>query len=211
MGLTGIVLAAGAGTRAGGPKALSRTAAGEPWLERAVAVLQAGGCDRVIVVLGAEAERAVELLPRTAEAVIAQDWAMGMSASLRAGLQAADSDGPSGTRGQAALVTLVDLPELPAAAARRVVGDWAGATPAQHGSGGRSVLRRAAYEGRPGHPVLIGADHWGPLTATLTSSLTAALAESSFADHGGQAYLDAHSVRLVECGDLFDGQDHDHA
>jgi CTP:molybdopterin cytidylyltransferase MocA len=106
-----------------------------------------------------------------------------MSASLRAGLAAASGDG--------ALVTLVDLPDLPAAVARRVVGDW----PAD--AAGSAVLRRAAHSGRPGHPVLIGADHW------------AALAESLVGDHGGRAYLDEHGVQLVECGDLFDGRDHD--
>jgi CTP:molybdopterin cytidylyltransferase MocA len=183
MGLTGIVLAAGAGTRAGGPKALSRTPDDEPWLARAVAVLRGAGCDRVVVVLGANAERAAALLPDDVETVIADDWELGMSASLRAGLAAASGD--------AALITLVDLPDLPLAVARRVVGDW----PAD--AAGSAVLRRAAHSGRPGHPVLIGADHW------------AALAESLVGDHGGRAYLDDHGVRLVECNDLFDGRDQD--
>jgi CTP:molybdopterin cytidylyltransferase MocA len=184
MGLTGIVLAAGAGTRAGGPKALSQTPDGEPWLARAVAVLRGAGCDRVVVVLGAEAERAAARVPAGAETVIAEDWELGMSASLRAGLAAASD-------GDAALITLVDLPDLPAAVARRVVGDWAA------GAEGRLVLRRAAHSGRPGHPVLIGADHW------------AAFVDSLDGDHGGQAYLEHHGVRIIECGDLFDGRDVD--
>jgi CTP:molybdopterin cytidylyltransferase MocA len=184
MGLTGIVLAAGAGTRAGGPKALSRTADGEPWLTLAVAVLQSAGCDRVVVVLGAEAERAAELVPDGVETVVAEDWEVGMSASLRAGLAAARD-------GDAALIALVDLPNLPAAVARRVVGDWAA------DAEGRSVLKRAGHWGRPGHPVLIGADHWGAFVDSLDG------------DRGGQVYLEQHGVRLIECGDLFDGHDVD--
>ncbi|HWR85187.1 MAG TPA: NTP transferase domain-containing protein, partial [Rhodoglobus sp.] len=53
MGVTGIVLAAGAGTRAGGAKALRREPDGTPWLELAATALRDGGCERVVVVLGA--------------------------------------------------------------------------------------------------------------------------------------------------------------
>ena len=104
--VTGIVLAAGAGTRAGGPKALLRMPDGTPWLELACAFLAASGCDRVVAVLGAQANIARPLVPPSTEVLVAADWEQGMSASLRAGLAAAT--------GEAALVTLVDLPELPA-------------------------------------------------------------------------------------------------
>jgi CTP:molybdopterin cytidylyltransferase MocA len=165
--LTGIVLAAGAGRRAGGPKA---TRAG--WLEHAVDVLRTVGCDQVLVVLGAA------IVPTDAEVVMAPDWAEGMSASLRAGLTAASGD--------AALITLVDLPDLPSAAAARVA---AGASP--------SALRRAVYDGRPGHPVLIGREHWDAVIA------------SARGDRGAGAYLRTHGAEAVECGDLWDGADRD--
>lgn len=165
--LVGIVLAAGAGTRAGGPKARR-----EGWLPHAVEVLRGAGCDPVIAVLGAA------IVPTDAEVVVAPDWAEGVGASLRAGLAAAS--------GEAALVTLVDLPGMPVAAARRV------AAGASAGS-----LRRAVYAGRPGHPVLLGRDHWGPLTAELHG------------DTGAGAYLRAHGADAVECGDLWDGADVD--
>ncbi|MBF0816042.1 nucleotidyltransferase family protein, partial [Microbacterium paludicola] len=85
----GIVLAAGAGTRFGGPKALARTPDGTPWIVRAVDALWAGGCDEVLVVLGAGAAEAAALIPPGARMVVADDWAEGASASLRAGIAAA--------------------------------------------------------------------------------------------------------------------------
>jgi CTP:molybdopterin cytidylyltransferase MocA len=178
--VAGLVLAAGAGRRFGGPKALASTASGEPWLARAVAVLRDAGCGRVLAVLGASAEQARRLLPPDAEAVVAERWADGMGASLAAGLAALDDE-------PAVLVTLVDLPDLAAAAARRVLG------PAP----GRTSLRRATYGGRPGHPVLIGRNHWAALAATLVG------------DQGGRGYLDSVGAEAVECGDLGGGTDVD--
>ena len=140
-GIRGLVLAAGAGRRFGGPKALARTPEGVPWVALAVRMLEVAGCDRVLVVLGAEVEAARALVPPTAEVVVAERWAEGMGASLAAGLAAAST-------ASAVLVTLVDLPGLPAEAALRVVG-------ARPGTGLAPPCR---VPGRPGHPVLIGAD-----------------------------------------------------
>ena len=177
--ITGIVLAAGAGTRMGMPKALMRTPDGEPWLARATQLLAAAGCERILVVLGARAEDALPLVRPGAVPVMAADWAEGMSASLRAGLDAAT--------GRAALITLVDIPDMPLSVVRRVLG--AGATD--------STLRQATYNGRPGHPVVVGRDHWDALVADLAG------------DRGARRYLAAHGVNEVECSDLFDGQDVD--
>ncbi|WP_244255776.1 NTP transferase domain-containing protein [Rathayibacter sp. VKM Ac-2760] len=178
--VAGLVLAAGAGRRAGGPKALRRDAEGVSWLQRAVARLEDAGCARILVVLGAGAAEARPLLPVGTDAVVADDWADGVSASLRAGLRAAQGD--------AALVTLVDLPDEPAAVGARLLRE----TPA-----GPAALARATYGGRPGHPVLLGAAHWAPLAATLTG------------DSGARDYLAAHGALGIECGDLFSGADRD--
>lgn len=180
MDVVGVVLAAGAGRRAGGPKALRIDAAGVSWVARAVARLEAAGCARVLVVLGAGAEEARRLVPEHSAVVVAEDWAKGLSASLRAALHAAHGD--------AALVTLVDLPDEPAAVGERLLRD----SPADP-----SVLARAAYRGRPGHPVLLGRAHWEPLSASLTG------------DSGARDYLVEHRAREVECGDLFSGADRD--
>ncbi|QRY39747.1 nucleotidyltransferase family protein [Microbacterium hominis] len=181
MTVCAIVLAAGAGTRFGGPKALARDAAGEPWLARAVRTLRSAGCDPVLVVLGAAADDAAVHVPREAVVVRAPRWREGLSASVRASLDAA-----AGTAAVAALLVPVDVPELPASACRRVMRD-----------AGPSSLRRARYAGAPGHPVLIGRDHWGPLGASLR------------ADRGAGGYLRAHGAEAVECADLWHGRDVD--
>jgi len=168
----------------GQPKALVRDATGDPWVSTSTRLLLDAGCERAIVVLGAAADEARLLVPFTdaVTVVVSEDWADGMSASLRAGLGAAT--------GTAALVTLVDLPGMPLAAVTRVL-EWGGVT------AGAGVLRQAVYGGRPGHPVLIGSDHWDSVADGLTG------------DHGARAYLVAHGVEEIECGDLFDGDDVD--
>ena len=66
MGMTssrvsGLLLAAGAGRRFGGPKALVQDGQG-PWLHRAVRALLDGGCVDVLVVTGAAAQEVEALV-----------------------------------------------------------------------------------------------------------------------------------------------------
>ncbi|MDP3891682.1 NTP transferase domain-containing protein, partial [Nocardioides sp.] len=83
-GTHGLLLAAGSGSRMGTPKALV-----DDWLRRGVTTLRDGGCAEVTVVLGAAAQEARPLLDGLpVEVVVAEDWADGMGASLRAGLEA---------------------------------------------------------------------------------------------------------------------------
>jgi nicotine blue oxidoreductase len=171
----GLLLAAGAGRRYGGPKALV-----DGWLVEALTVLAEGGCSGRTVVLGAEAARARALVPDGVGVVVAKDWAEGMGASLRAGLaQLPDTD--------AVLVHLVDLPDITADIVRRVLA--AGTD--------RESLARATFAGVPGHPVLIGSQHWRELIDTVAG------------DTGARDYLAGHEVTLVECGDLATGRDVD--
>jgi nicotine blue oxidoreductase len=178
--IVGLLLAAGAGERFGGPKALARDADGTSWLLRSVQALRP--CAEIVVVLGAEAEQAAALLPMSVSRIRADDWAEGMGASLRAGLTAL-----APTAHEAALVSLVDLPDVDAAVVARLV---AAAT-------GPADLSRATYDGVPGHPVLIGRDHW------------AGVVETASGDRGARDYLASHEVALVECGDLASGADVD--
>lgn len=175
--VTGIVLAAGAGSRAGGPKALRRSPDGEPWVAHSARVLLEAGCARVVIVLGAHAAQAHDLVPVDARisCLVATQWRRGLSESLRVGLAAATGD--------AALITLVDLPGMSAPVAGRVLA--------------AGVLAQAVFAGRPGHPVLIPADHW------------IGVAETVEGDHGARPYLVEHGAREVECGDLWDGTDRD--
>ncbi|WP_408896449.1 NTP transferase domain-containing protein [Nocardioides sp. R1-1] len=181
----GLLLAAGAGTRMGMPKALVRDEDGTPWLTRSVQVLRRGGCSDVVVVLGAGADEAEPLLTGLAgvTTVRSADWSTGMGASLSTGLTALDDADTD-----AALVHLVDLPDVTA----RVVARVLAAAPV-----GPATLARASYGGVPGHPVLLGGAHW------------AGVAESAVGDRGARAYLAAHDVALVECGDLATGADVD--
>lgn len=183
MVTAGMLLAAGAGRRMGMPKALVRDASGRPWLTDAVAVLLDGGCVSVTVVLGAAADEARSLVPAGVDVVVAADWETGMGASLRAGLGALEA-----TATDAALVHLVDLPDVTAEVVRRVL--------AAAGEG-RGVLARASYDGTPGHPVLLGRGHWP------------AVAEGAVGDRGARDLLASGDTLLVECGDLATGADVD--
>lgn len=180
---TGLLLAAGAGSRMGMPKALVHEPDGTSWLVRSTEVLRAAGCDEVVVVLGAGVEEARTLVPPDTRVVVADDWADGMAASLRAGLSALESR----PYGEVAVVTLVDLPDVTAEVVRRVL---AAAT-------GPATLARASYDGLPGHPVVLGRDHWASVAADVSG------------DEGAKAYLRRHGCLLVECGDLATGVDQD--
>jgi molybdenum cofactor cytidylyltransferase/nicotine blue oxidoreductase len=185
--VAGLLLAAGAGRRMGRPKALLVDHDGAPLAGRVVERLREAGCARVTVVLGAAAEEATALLrPYDVEVVVAENWDAGMGASLRRGLDVLRDT----TEAQAALVTLVDLPDVDARVMARVLdagraGDLGG------------TLARATYDGRPGHPVLIGRDHWSPLITTLDG------------DEGARGYLSGHDVVEVSCDDLATGHDVD--
>src|SRR6185312_5454279 len=89
----GLILAAGAGRRFGSTKQLA-VLRGRPLLAHAVAAMRAAPVERVIVVLGHDADAiraAVDL--SGVDAVVAEDWASGQAASLRRGLaEAGDAD-----------------------------------------------------------------------------------------------------------------------
>jgi len=174
--VAGLLLAAGAGRRMGGPKALVELD-GEPLVVRALRALRGGGLDPRIVVLGAEADRAGAVVAPAdpdAAVVVAPDWADGMGASLRAGLARVPREV------DAVLVLLVDTPGIGAEALRRVA---AAADPAG--------LARGSYDGRPGHPVLLGAEH------------LAGVAAAAHDDVGARGYLAGRDdVRPVEVGDV---------
>ena len=138
--VAGLLLAAGAGRRLGTPKA-TVDLDGTTLVARGVTLLREGGCDPVVVVLGA----AVVPVPG-AQVVVAADWEQGMSASLRAGLAALTAD--------ACIVALVDQPLVGKLAVRRLV-DLAGSVEAAV----------ATYEGKPRNPVLLDRAMWPELDA----------------------------------------------
>ncbi len=173
--IVGVLLAAGAGRRYGMPKVLV-----DGWLATAVAALRDGGCDDVVLVLGA----AEVVAPDGVTAVTATGWHTGLSASLRTGLDTAERMGAD-----YAVVHVVDTPDVGAAVVARVL------RAAVDSSTG---LARAVYGDRPGHPVVLARQHWASVLASVTG------------DQGAAAYLRAaDGVALVNCIDLATGRDFD--
>lgn len=183
--VAGLLLAAGAGRRMGRPKALVELA-GEPLVRRALRTLADGACTPLLVVLGAAAPEVTALLPEGVGVVPAPGWEQGMGVSLRAGLAALAGLSPVPA---AAVVHLVDLPEVGADAVARIA---AHAAP--------DALVRACYAGVPGHPVLLGCAHWERVAAAAQG------------DSGARGYLAGQpALRLVECGDVANPSDVDTA
>jgi len=184
MRVAGLVLAAGGGSRYGSPKALVRLR-GRLLVERAAELLAAGGCDPVVVVLGAAADQvlAAARLPRTGvRTVVNPDWPTGMGSSLRVGLAAVPA------AAEAVVVTLVDTPGLGPESVRRLVT-----------AGGPDGAAQATYGGRRGHPVLLG------------RTVITEVADAATGDRGAGPWLAAHPgrVRLVSCDGTGDPRDVD--
>lgn len=176
MIVAGIVLAAGEGRRFGRPKAIVELD-GERLVEHAVRLVTDGGCDPVVAVAGAVAldVPGVFVVPNP-------DWRTGMGSSLRAGLDAL----PAGVT--AAVVTLVDTPWLGADAVGRLI--------AAHAGGAQLAV--ATYDGQPGHPVLLGREHWDGVRASATG------------DAGARVYLRGRpDVFEVDCTGTGDPSDID--
>jgi CTP:molybdopterin cytidylyltransferase MocA len=139
--VAGLLLGAGAGTRLGGPKALVEIG-GELLIERGARLLHDGGCDPVVVVVGAAADEVVERADLTrADVVVNLEWATGMGSSLRMGIDAL----PAGC--EAVVVALADQPLVRPVAIGRLVDAWRGG----------AVAAVAQWDGRLGNPVLLDA------------------------------------------------------
>ncbi|MFD3592698.1 NTP transferase domain-containing protein [Nocardia sp. NPDC058640] len=176
---TGFVLAAGAGTRYGKPKALAENGT---WLRSAITALRDGGCDRVIVLLGATGpDPTAVALPADTEWLWVADWATGLSATVRAALHAANS--------RYVAFLPVDIPDIGPDVVARVL---AAARSSQSG------LARAVFSDTPGHPVVIENKHWE------------AISELCAGDMGASSYLSGRQDMVcVTCDDLAAGNDRD--
>lgn len=175
----GLILAAGKGSRFGGPKQLAHLH-GRPLLEHAVRAMTASPVGRVVVVLGSGADDVIAQVDlHGAEPIVCERWEEGQSASLACGLGELSEC-------EAIVVTLGDLPNLSTNAIRRVI--------AARSDGVEAV--RATYAGEPGHPVL------------LERQLFERLRDVS-GDHGARNLLLSVSQREVPCDDLGGGEDID--
>ena len=187
-GTTAVLLAAGAGTRLGlGPKALLRFR-GRTLVEVLAGVLLAGGCRKVVAVLGADAATVRASADLSRHRVIDNaDWDTGMGSSFRLGVTAA-------APADHVLIALVDQPGLTAATVARVL--------AAHRPGRVTAAGYRGAEGKlmRGHPLL------------LDVSLRAEAVEMAAGDAGARFFLQAHPelIDLVDCSDLSGGEDLDY-
>jgi molybdenum cofactor cytidylyltransferase len=121
--ISGIVLAAGASTRMGQPKAaLPLGQMGETVLARVVRTLIDGGVPEVVVVAGAHVDAVRAAMPQhepRARMIEHTGWQRGQLSSLVSGLDAIDTP-----LLDAALVTLVDVPLVHASTVVAVVDAW---------------------------------------------------------------------------------------
>jgi CTP:molybdopterin cytidylyltransferase MocA len=162
-----VVLAAGESSRLGEPKQLVHLQ-NERLLERAVRVAAEGGCEPVVVVLGAASERIVaECALDSASIVVNADWAEGMSSSIRLGIASVAHEA------DAAIVMTCDQPAVTAGHLRNLI-DLC-----------KTVPVASSYAGRRGVPACFPAGCFGELLelsgdagarALLASAPTVALA-----------------------------------
>jgi molybdenum cofactor cytidylyltransferase len=147
-----VILAAGGSERFGATKLIAEVA-DRPLVAHAVAAAHDAGADRVIVVVGhdADAVAAAAAAGGDIEVVINPDHRDGQATSLRAGITAA-TELPEA---EVAVVLLADQPGVSAAAVRTV---------AAAVSDGSSAAR-ASYVDGPGHPVAFARRVWDRLTA----------------------------------------------
>ena len=139
-GVHALVLAAGSGSRFGGGKLMA------PWrggvlIDGALAAAFAAPVEAVHVAAGADQRVAAHAQARGARIVQARDHALGLSASLKAGIAALPPDAAG------VLVFLGDMPLVPHAVLTPLVQAIAAGAPAA----------APTFEGRIGHPAALSA------------------------------------------------------
>jgi molybdenum cofactor cytidylyltransferase len=172
--ISGIVLAAGASTRMGQPKAaLPLGQMGETVLARVVRTLLEGGVPGVVVVAGAHVDAVRAAMPGhepRARIIEHTGWQRGQLSSLVSGLDAIDAP-----LLEAALVTLVDVPLVRASTVAAVIEAWRRT---------RAPIVRPALGERHGHPVIFDRSVFADL-------------RSADLDTGAKAVFALHRDRIV--------------
>ncbi|MGH7361528.1 MAG: nucleotidyltransferase family protein, partial [Candidatus Methylomirabilales bacterium] len=137
--ISGILLAGGASTRMGRPKALLEYR-GVPFLRAVAAALLAGGVEELVAVLNPEVPGLPQALPADTRVrwVAAPPASAGQLASLRTGLHALSS------ASEASLVALVDQPAVRAETVAALI---------QAFRETRAPIVLPVHQGRRGHPV----------------------------------------------------------
>lgn len=163
-----LILAAGASARMAGADKLLMPVRGMPLLAHVTRQALATGCPVTVVLPADRPDRRAVLAGLGVTVVLLPDAGEGQSASLQAGLAALPADAP-------VMLLLADMPDLTTSDLQRVLTDWT-ATPAL-------ILRGAAEDGTPGHPVCL---------PVWTRADLGALR----GDQGARAVLSRHSGQL---------------
>lgn len=199
----GVLLAAGAGRRLGhGPKALlsfDGRSDGEPHVTRMTNVLLHGGCDEVVVVVGASGDRVRQALQRSAvqgKCSIVENaaWETGMGSSFKVGVDAAGRQ-LAARPGGLLVIALADQPDVDEAVVSHILDRASSHRVSAAG------FRDSCGRVRRGHPVVF------PVSTAQEAATTAV------GDTAGRAWLRAHpdSVDVIDVGHLATGLDIDTA
>ena len=169
-GISGILLAAGGGSRFGGGKLLAPFG-GRPLVLCALDALVVAPVDETLVVVGADAREIRRVCePYGVRIVENADWELGQSTSVLAGVHAL------GEEARAAVILLADQPLVAPEAVKRLV--------AAYEEGAKVAV--ATYGGRRRNPVLFSREVW------------ALLEEEMVGDEGARSVLGRHPEMVVE-------------
>lgn len=174
--LPAVILAAGASTRMGSPKALLATPSGRPFAAAIVRAFAAAGVTDIVVVTGADHDRIVEAVLTDAPAVVPRfarnpDPSRGQLSSLWVGMDAAVT-----AETEALIVTLVDVPMVNPATVAKVIDEWRRT---------RAPIVRPAIGDRHGHPVIFDRAVFNELRAAPL-------------DQGAKTVVRAHARDVVD-------------
>jgi molybdenum cofactor cytidylyltransferase len=167
-----LVLAAGRGTRMGGPNKLLAEVSGKPLIRHAVEAALGSQAQPVIVVTGHERERVEAALAGLDVSIVQNsDYAEGLATSLKTGLAALPHDV------EGAMVLLGDMPRVTSALIDRLMAAF------DPGQGALAVV--PVRDGHRGNPVLFSRRFFPEIQAVT-------------GDVGGRGLLGSHGEGVVE-------------
>lgn len=178
--IAGLLLAAGAGRRFGGPKA-PHLYHGERLVDRGVRLLREAGCDTIVVVLGAWLGEVAG-----ATVIVNKEWERGQASSLLCGLEAIPESADH------ICILLVDQIGMTSEAISRVI----------HSS---ESVAAASVDAIFSPPVSLKREHFG----TLHSDLSDALKDSTRSDQGAKHYFLSVGGALIPVDDVASLEDLD--